>query len=312
MAPQLKRKRVLAAKIEATPGTLESLSATHGAFNAYDVMIQQEAAKTKREAPGGFAPKRSVIGGWRARLTFKLDVEWDGTATEPGWADTFLPSCGWVKSGQVFTPRTEPAGANVKTITAASYQDGVLKMIRGASGTFRLICQTGEVATLEFDYLGIWVPVTDAAIIAPTYPTAKGLRFANSTTQWDSVALCLSNLTLDTGNEVELLECPTDVSGFGYAAIRDRTITVTGDPEAKLVAEQDRYGDFFNMEEGALTWDLDGPTNSKITIAAPKAELQNIQEADRAKIVTDDITWQCNRNDSAVDQEASITFTAAT
>lgn len=312
MAPQLKKKRVLAAKIEATPGTAEVLSATNGAFNAYDVMIQQGAAKTKREAPGGFAPKSSVIGGWRARLTFKIDVEWDGTATEPGWADTFLPSCGWVKSGQVFTPRTEGPGANVKTITAGCYQDGVLKMIRGAAGTYKLNCITGEVATLEFDYLGIWVPVEDESIISPTYPTAKGLRFANSTTTWDSVALCLSNLTLDSGNEVELIECPTDVSGFGYAMIRDRTITVTGDPEAKFVADQDRYGDFFNMEEGALTWDLDGPTNSKITIAAPKAEILNIQEGDRGKIVIDDMTWQCNRNDSAIDQEASITFTAAT
>jgi hypothetical protein len=60
-----------------------------------------------------------------------------------------------------------------------------------------------------------------------------------------------------------------------------------------------------------LTFDIDGPTNSKITIAAPKAQIVAISEADRENMVVDEIEWQANRNGSTADQECSITFTAA-
>jgi hypothetical protein len=66
------------------------------------------------------------------------------------------------------------------------------------------------------------------------------------------------------------------------------------------------------MSEHALTWSLDGPTNSVITINAPKAQILSISEADRENMVVDEITWQANRDGSNIDQECSITFTAAT
>jgi hypothetical protein len=66
------------------------------------------------------------------------------------------------------------------------------------------------------------------------------------------------------------------------------------------------------MSEHSLTWSLDGPTNSVMTFTAPKAQIQNLQEADRENLVVDEIEWQANRNGSNVDEECSITFTAAT
>jgi hypothetical protein len=48
-----------------------------------------------------------------------------------------------------------------------------------------------------------------------------------------------------------------------------------------------------------------------MTIAAPKAQLIKVAEADRNGIVTDDLEWQCNQNASSVDTDATITFTAA-
>ena len=306
----LKRKRVLAAKIETTPGTAETLLAADASFNAYNVMAQQEIDLESREAPGAFGMMPSVPGGYKGRVTFTVDAAWDGTATEPSWADTFLPACGWVKNGQVFTPRTEAPGANVKTLTIAVYLDGVRKILAGAMGTFRMVCPTGRAAYFEFDFQGVWNSVTDVAILAPTYPTALPLRYAQSTTTYDSVALCLENITLDSGNTVVMRECAA-ANGFEAALVTNRVVTVTGNPEAKLVATQPRYAHLLNMTEGVLTWNLDGPTNSVLTVSAPKAQIVSISEADRNMLVVDDITWQCNRNGSNVDQEVSITFTAA-
>lgn len=308
----LKRKRVLAAKIESTSGTAESVTASDAAFNVYDVVTTQEVDMIQREAQGGFAMEAAIAEGRKGKVAFKIDASWDGTATEPSWADTFLPGCGWVKSGQVFTPRTEAPGSNVKTLTIAVYTDGVRKLLYGAAGTFKLVCPTGKVAYFEFEFSGIWGGVTDAAILAPTYPTDKGLRYASSTTTWNSVALCLENLTLDSGNVVTPRECATNESGYHAFLVTNRMVKVTGNPEAKTVATQDRWGKLLDSSEHALTWDLDGPTNSKITIAAPKAQILSINEGDRNGLVTDEIEWSCNRNGSNIDQEASITFTAAT
>jgi hypothetical protein len=308
----LKRKRVLAAKIETTVGTPISLSGTEGAFNAYDVMFQNEIEFESREGQGSFGHLPSVPGGYKGKVTFKTDAGWDGTATEPAWADTFFPACGLVKSGQVFTPRTEAPGTNVKTLSLGCFMDGVFKSIYGAMGTFKLVCPTGKQAYFEWEYTGIWATPTDVAIITPTYPTDLPLRYATSTTSYNSVALCLSNLTLDIGNEVILRECASTVSGYHSALITNRKPMITGDPEAKLVATRDPYGQLLAMTEGILTWDLDGPTTSKVTIAAPKAQIIKNTEGDRNKLVTDELEWQCNQNGSTVDQELSITFTAAT
>lgn len=306
----LKRKRVLAAEIEATPGTAATLTAADAGFNVYDVMAQTETELEAREGQGAFGMDSSVVGGYKGRVQFKLDASYDGS-TVPTWATTFLPACGWVNNSGVFTPRTEAPGTNVKTLTLGVYIDGVRKLLRGCVGTFRLACPSGKTGVFEFDFMGVWDGVTDQTILAPTYPTTKGLRFATSTTTWNSVALQVENMTLDSGNTMILREDSSNVSGFLAGLITNRIVKVTGNPEAKTVATQDRYGKLLDMSEHALTFDLDGPTNSKITIAAPKAQIISISEADRENMVVDEIEWGCNRNGSTVDQEASITFTPA-
>jgi hypothetical protein len=308
----LKRKRVLAAKIETTPGTAETLAGADASFNVYNIIAQQEIEMESREAQGGFGMHTSLSGGRKGRITFSVDASWDGTATEPSWADTFLPACGWVKAGQVFTPRTEVPGTNVKTLTMAIYQDGELKKLSGAAGTFQMVCPTGRTAYFTFDFQGIWVAPEAAAILAPTYPTPLGLRYATSTTTWDSEPLCLENITLDSGNTVILKECAANVSGYDYALVTNRVVTVTGNPEAISSGDYDRFAKHLSNSEASLTWNLDGPTNSVLTITAPKAQIVDIKEGDRNGLVVDDITWQCNRNGSNIDQEISMTFTAST
>ncbi|MCL5460078.1 hypothetical protein M3M33_15685, partial [Loigolactobacillus coryniformis] len=83
------------------------------------------------------------------------------------------------------------------------------RSIRGAAGTGKLVCPAGEDAYIEFEFTGIWVPPTDVTLVTPTYPTSLPLRYAASTTTWNSVALCTQNLTLDFGNTVIMRECAT-------------------------------------------------------------------------------------------------------
>jgi hypothetical protein len=307
----LKRKRILVAKTEATAGTAETLGAGDAAYNVYDLTVQHEIEKTPREGQGSFGHLSSTTGGHKGRITFKTDLGWDGTATEPGWADTFFPACGWVKATNTFTPRSEAPGANVKTLTMAVYEDGRRKQLRGCMGTFKLVCDTGKQAMIEWDFTGIWETPTDVTLIAPTYPTVAPLRYASGVTTFNSVALQCQNVTLDSGNTVYLREgtAANNISGYLSAVVTNRRPLVTCNPEAKLIGTQDRYLFFRDSTPYILTFEIAGPTSSKIVVSAPVATIENIQGADRESLITDELTFLCGQNGSTPDQEVSIVFT---
>jgi hypothetical protein len=311
----LKRKRVLAAKVETTVGTAESLTASEAAFNAYDVMIQPEIEFEEREGQGSFGYLSSVPGGYKGTASFKTDISWDGTG-DPSWVTTFFPACGLVKDTGVWYPKTAAPGSDVKTLTIGCYQDGMFKSIRGAAGTFKINLATGKRATIEWTFTGIWVTPTDSAIIDPTYPgfetpTAEiPLRAAGVQASFNSIALCYETATIDLGNEIMMRECATDASGFHSALITNRKPMVTANPEAKLVATRPSYTNWLARLEASLSIGLASATgNGSFVFAAPKAQIINIQEGDRNRLVTDELEWQCNRNAQTDDREFSITFT---
>jgi len=308
--PLLKRKRVLAAKVEATPGTAESLSATEAAFNAYDVMIQAAIEVERREAQGQFGSLAGVAGARQGKATFKTDLGWDGTSTEPAWATVFLPACGYVLATNTFTPRTEAPGANVKTLTIACYINGLRKILAGCMGTFKLVAPTGRMPYIEWEFTGKWTAPTDVTILAPTYPTDSPLRFASGVVEWNNVAQRVELVTFDAGHEITLLEDPTDPSGFGYAVVVERAPKFSASPESVLVATQNRWSQWISSTEATFELDIAGPTTSVLSIDAPKAAITNTQEGDRGKIVTDDVEWACNKN-TTLDTEVSIIFTPA-
>lgn len=309
--PLLKRKRQLAAKIETTPGTAISLAAADAAFNIYDLMVQQEIEKVAREADGSFGGISAISGAYKGKITFKTDWVWDGTSTEPLWAETFFPACGLVKSTNTYAPKAEAISStsSVKTLTMGFYNDGIYKQLKGCVGTFKIVCTTGKHVIIEWEFSGVWDTPTDVAMLSITYPTDAPCKYASGVTTWDSVDMLCESLTFDVGNEIYMRESAANASGLITGLITDRFPKITANPESRLVATQDRYLQFLNSTEAVLTFEIKGPSTSKIVISAPKAQIQNIQEADRGKMVVDQIDFQLNRNASNLDQEFSIVFT---
>lgn len=308
----LRRKRVLAARIEATVGTAETLAAADAAFNVYNPIIQQNITLEEREGQGGFGYLSSIPGGHTGTATFRTYLEWDGTATEPAWADTFFPACGWVKTGQVFTPRSEAPGANAKTLTIGCYVDGIFKRLHGCMGSFVVNLPTGRNAFIDWTFMGVFTEPTGVALITPTYPTVKPLRFAGGLAEWNNVNMCVESATITSGNNVVMRECPTSAAGFVAAIVTNRRPTISVNPEAATIAAQNRWNAFLQQTEFLLELDVNGPTNSMLIFDAPQAQIINIQEGNRNDIVTDELEFQCNKNGATHDQELSITFTAAT
>lgn len=306
--PLLRRRAVFAAKVEGTIGTAETITASEGAFNARDFEIQPNIAITRREGQGGFNYLAGIPEGMQGTCKITHDLSYDGTNI-PSWASVLLPACGWVDTAGTFSPKSEGPGSNVKTLTIAHYKDGKRSLLSGAMGTFKIVCQTGKVAYIEFTFTGKYsTNETDTAIIAPTYPTTLPMRFAAGALTWNSVALCTSSVEVDAGNSVIMRECvnATDRSGYVSAIVTNRAPVITADPESLLVATQDRDAHWLSSLPYALSIQV-GSTGSSITIAAPKAQLENKQQGNRSDMMVDNLTWLATAGASA-DTELTIAF----
>ena len=70
----LKRVSTLAFRTESTVGVAETLSASDGAVNAYDVDLQAEITVEDRESQGSFNRLTGSPAARKATLTFKTDI----------------------------------------------------------------------------------------------------------------------------------------------------------------------------------------------------------------------------------------------
>jgi hypothetical protein len=306
----LRRRSVFAAKIETTVGTAESLTNAEGVYNAEEFSIQPSIAMTRREGQGGFNYLPGIPEGMQATCTIKHALTYNGTDI-PNWAAVLLPACGWVDTAGVFSPVTQgPGGAGgVKTLTIGQYKDGKLQLISGAMGTWKIVATTGKQAMIEFTFTGKYsANETDVALIAPTYPTVLPLRVAAGALTFNSVNLCTASVEFDAGNTVVMRECvnATDRSGYVSAVVTNRAPVITADPESVLVATQDRDALWLTSSPQAFSMRI-GASGSSVTIAAPKAQLENKQQGGRNDIMTDDLTWLCTQG-SAADTELTLTF----
>lgn len=310
--PLIRRKSVLAAKIESTSGTAESLAAADAAFNVFDLTISPTIAMTARPSQGSFSHLPAVPELRGATCTFRTEVYGSGSGGVPGWASTFLPACGWTDTAGTFSPKAEMAGANVKTITIGAYIDGNRMLLRGCAGTFTMTFETGKIASINWTFTGIWQGQSAVALLTPTYPTALPLRVANATFTFPGgYTPCWQQFTVDAGNTVILRECAqnTDASGYAAAAITDRLPTGTINPEAELDGTKDHYDLWTSMTEEAIAFSIQNATD-KFALAIPKAQRMNVQLGERNGLVTDEITFQCNKNAAAGNDELTFTFSA--
>lgn len=306
--PLLNRVRVLAAKVEATSGTIESLTGSEGAFNAMDVVIQPNIEYMRRMRQGSLSNITGSTGIRAGTCTFKIELTGDGAGGVPAWASVFLPACGWVESTGTFSPKSEAPGSNVKTITVGVYENGLKKALRGAAGTFKIFLPTGKPAYLEFTFQGAYVTESDSAILTPTYPTVKPLRFSGTTfTIGGSSPACMASIEFDAGNNVVIRECPTasDGSGIAAAMVTDRNVVGKMDPETVLIATNDVYGKWIGHTEEALSIAITDGTDT-VTIAAPKLQRTNKQEGERNGVQIDSVDFACNG--SSGNDELTIDF----
>lgn len=303
----LTQRRLLALETEATAGTAETLVAADAALNVFDLTIQPDVPFSERPRQGHLGHRPQVGGARMGTVSFRTEMI--GGATLPLWAE-LLPACGYVESTRVFTPRSEPPGANVKTVTLGVYENGLLKVLAGCMGNAVFEFVAGEVVNINWTFTGKWVAPQDATLLVPTYPAdaANIPRFVNTGFSIGAWNARISRMTLDLGNTVTMIQDAraTDNSGYLHAIIANRRPNGRIDPEAELVAANNTYGNWLALTEAALNIDVAIGTNFGLLFDAPKFQVIRAQEGDRQGIQIDDIEFQLNGNTG--DDELVIEF----
>jgi len=297
----IRRKRVLAAKIESTPYTAEAgLSAADAAFNVYDAKIEPAVEMNTRPRQGGFGDLEDIAGKRMGTCTFSIDFSGNGSGTTPAWFSTFMPACGWSNDGSdTHTAKTqapEDPSATVKTLTIATYEDGLLKMIKGAMGSWKLPINAGSAMRMEFTFVGALVNTSAASILAPTYPTILPWRPSADGTgfTYDGTAWCFESMTIDSGNDVQLRPCQDETSGYKGALVANRVPTITFNPEAGSVLNHTKkFTDWLASNSQTFAAQVINVSEDIVDITSAATQITNLQEGERAGLVTDEITLKC-------------------
>ena len=320
--PLLKTNRVLLAKLESTVGTAESLGDADGVFCVYDVDINPNIDFQGRTQQGGMSQLAGKTGAESCQLSFKMNMYGDGSGSAiPKWAETFLAACGLVQktASLVLSPSSKGVGAGAagaasatpRSLTMGVYEDnaGLKKSLVGATGTCRFNFSAGQMVALEFNFSGVWEDVADnTSLPAPNYPDDLPMSCLGATMTLGGATIpCWASLSFDLGNEVSLRPCATKAKGLVSSLITNRKVVGTIDPESTQVGTFDPYTDWTDSTESALSLAIADGTDT-ITLAAPKVQFTNVQEADRNGMQIDSINFQCNADSDAGDDELSLTF----
>ena len=322
--PLLMKNRVVAVKHETTLGTDSAPTATDATMNAYDVQMVPTLEYIERMQQGNASKIKGEIGTQHGTCTFKTPMSGNGAAVTAGWMTTLLGACGFTSVTDTWTPNTAAPNTSAgitfnHTATVATYSgkdptNARREAIVGAMGSFKMNFTSGKLVEIEWTFTGPWAAVTDAPMLAPTYDTVRPIRFGLATLTIAGAAPgCVSNLTIDIGNEITLRECATNSTGYETAIVTNRNIKCTWDPESRLVATEDVFGSWLLGTEQAFSLALNGYNAAGsivdvITIAMPKAQRSNIQPGDRGGVQVDQIEFSANASAAAGDDELTIDF----
>ncbi|HDM08698.1 MAG TPA: hypothetical protein ENF97_01065, partial [Candidatus Omnitrophica bacterium] len=244
----------LAAKLEVTEGTAETLSASDALLIANPEFRPAFEIGERENVSASLSQFSSVPGKRSAVIEFDVELKGSGTPGTPPALGKLLKACGFGETVVENTSVTyKPASANISSITMALYMDGVIKKIWGARGNVSLRLEGGLIGILHFVFTGADFSVEDGDLLSGVdYEDTVPPAFLNANFTIDSYAALISRLEIDMGNEVALRSDVNRESGYKAAIITRRKPVLTFDPEMVTVATYDFYGKLREGSEGNL------------------------------------------------------------
>ena len=311
--PLVNQRRVLLAKIEATYGVDPTPTAATNSILTIDSKIKETFTAIERNVQISSLTKRQSLRGQTfAEVTFKSELVGSGTAGTAPRIGTLLKACAFSEtisagSSVVYTPNSSP----ISSCTMYLYIDGRQHIISGAVGTPKLTMEAGKQAVIEFNFKGTWNTPSDSSNPTPTFettvdapPIVKSAAFTINSIS----SLIIAKAELDMANTLAIrpsINAATAIQGF---FITERKPMLSIDPEAVSIATYDWRTDVLTTPR-AVSMVIGATAGNIITLNIPKFNVQDIEYADREKLVVENIKGQLAANSATGDDELTIKFT---
>lgn len=289
----VKARIQLFCKVEATDGTfvLAAPAAADLVPEVYDVEIPDpEYIVTERnDARGNLTKSGSIVGGAKGKISFKMRLIGGSAAGTAGPQANVWKSAGYSETSVPTTSITyKRAADDALGYSYAVNVDGHLLGLAGCRADMTFEHENGMPVVANVSVDGVWVNPTDVAFVTPSAQTIKPMPFQAATLSiLGEVAAVLRKLTINAGNTIAVRESVLSTMGFVAAKITDARPTAAVDPEATKVATRDRFNEFRNGTQAALSYTMTaGAAGNKLAFTSTYAQWKDIAFGDREGLVT--------------------------
>lgn len=309
----------IAAKVEATPGTTETLAAAD-VFLAQDVSLQLKYGDNQNSGLTGVLSKEAGASGMQTgELSFKVALKGQGAAgTAPEWRDAIM-SCGFAEviSGGVSVTYNPAAPESYYTYGVefpglGGAGEDLIFRLAGCQGNFKLTWKGGELMLAEFNVQGViaTAPADGTQLTSPTWDTTAPNSFMAAAMVIQGVsALAFETYELDMGQEIAIRPSANSATGALTAQITGRRPRGSIDIENEKLATFNQYTRITANTTGAISMTAIGAAGNKVAVSNPKVRIFGTDHGDRAGGLTSKLGFEALRSANAGNDEVSIILT---
>ena len=311
----LSNRQIVAAKIEVTEGTAETLAAADANVQILEpAKWEPNISMFERNLLDVSLSSFKQIPGTRlATISCKVENKGSGTAGTAPALGKLLKACGFGETVVAVTSVTYApvsALASIPTLTVAIYQDGVRKQLKGARGNVKYSAKNGEPGVFDFTFIGVYDAVTDQALLTPTgVETTVPVALLSALFSVASFAAFVSTISFDMGNKLTPRPDINTAAGYISTLLTSRMPKGSFDPELELVAGHDWYGRWLAGTTGVLTWKHPGTAGNISTFSVPVCQYIKINDGDRDGVALAPVEFLMARSAVGGNDEVSLAFT---
>jgi len=200
----------------------------------------------------------------------------------------------------------EPESDNdiIPTLTLASMEDGIRKLLKGARGGVQWNFENAQPCMMNFNFSGVEGGITDLALLTRDFGTKpKEPAFLSAAFTIGTYAAKFKTLSINNNARAVGIDDPSSDRGLAYFKVTDRPITGSFDPLMPKVADHDVFGKWFDGTELELSFVLGALTGNKIEFYAPRCQYIAVDDSDRDGIAAAGINFQLNDHLNMPDTE---------
>jgi hypothetical protein len=306
------------AKVEATPGTAETL-ATADQFIAQNVKLSLSIADTANGGQTGVLSKEPGVSGIQTgTLSFDVVLKGSGAVgTAPEWrAAALAAGCSETIVGATSVTYKPAAPESYFTFGVifpglGGVGEDVLFRLAGCQGNMKITLKAGELMMANFTMTGVYAAPADGSVVTPpTWQTSVPYAFLNPVMTFHGTsALAFETLAMDMGNTVAIRSNANGTTGALTAQITGRRVVGSVDFEMDKLATFNPFTKVTTNATGAVAMTPIGTAGNLLALTMPKIRFMSPDLGDRAGSVTVQAKYEALRSANAGNDEFSLAMT---